>query len=120
MSSKNKFETKDSGQREIMSTGSQRDTQAGKPRYDLIPTTGLTRLADLFARGAVKYDEFNWRKGQPYSRVYASIFRHLLQWASGQRDEDHLAAVAWGVFVLMHFEETDRDEELNDMDKYRS
>lgn len=112
------FVTKDSGKREEFDTGSRRDTQEGKTRYDLIPITSLTRLADLYARGAEKYDDFNWAKGQPYSRVYASMYRHMMQWAGGDRSEDHLAAVAWNAFALMHFDATGRNE-LDDMDKYR-
>lgn len=115
---KKNYQTKDSGQREQMATGSQRDTQDGKPRYDLIPVTGLRRLADLYARGAIKYEENNWRKGQPYSRVTASMLRHVYAWVEGEETEDHLAAIAWNAFALMHFQETGR-RELDDMDKMR-
>lgn len=113
-----KFITKDSGKREEYPTGAKRDTQEGKTRYDLIPITALTRLADLYARGAVKYDEFNWSKGICYSRVYSSLLRHLFQWARGEKDEDHLAAVAFGIFSLLHYDETNRTD-LDDMEKYR-
>lgn len=99
------FVTKDSGAREAFATGSVRDTQEGKPRYGLIPVEALKRLAELYARGAVKYGKHNWRKGQPFERTYESLYRHLMQWASGERDEDHLAAVAWGAMALMTYEE---------------
>lgn len=99
-----KFITKDSGKRQEFESGMVRDTQEGKPRYDLIPVEGLHRLADLYARGAEKYDENNWQKGQPYSRAYASLFRHLIAWREGDRTEDHLAAVAWNAFALMWYE----------------
>lgn len=105
------FVTKDSGKREEFTTGSRRDTQQGKPRYDLIPVQALARLADLYARGAEKYGDHNWQKGQPYSRVYASLFRHLIQWRQGDRSEDHLAAVAWNAFALMYY-----DEEMQELD----
>ena len=105
--------TKDSGKRQCFDSGMVRDTQEGKPRYDLIPVEGLRRLADLYARGAEKYDENNWQKGQPYSRVYASLFRHLIAWREGDRAEDHLAAVAWNAFALMWYEEN--RPELNNL-----
>lgn len=99
------FTTKDSGNRQEFDTGSVRDTQTGKPRFDLIPTGPLKRLADLYARGAEKYDDNNWQKGQPISRVYASLFRHLIAWREGERSEDHLAAVAWNAFAIMWYED---------------
>lgn len=108
-----KFITKDSGQRQTFPTGMVRDVQTGKPRFDLIPIEGLRRLADLYARGAEKYGEGNWQKGQPYSRAYASLFRHLIDWREGDRSEDHIAAVAWNAFTIMYYEE--RLPELNDL-----
>lgn len=98
------FVTKDSGRRESFPTGAQRDSQDDKPRYDLIPVEPLRRLAELYARGARKYSDDNFKKGMPYRRVYASLFRHLMQWASGDAQEDHLAAVAWNAFALMFYE----------------
>jgi hypothetical protein len=106
------YETKDSGERVEFETGSRRDTEVGKPRYDLIGKHGLlamakyleggefeaaesvretckelaegveldkmdkkylemfVRLADLLERGAKKYGEHNWSKGQPTSRSF--------------------------------------------------
>ncbi len=104
--------TLDSGKREDFSTGARRDTQDAKPRYDLIPLPALKRLADLYARGAIKYGEHNWQKGMPFSRVYASLFRHLIQWAEGDTAEDHMAAVAWNAFALMTYEEWIREKKL--------
>jgi hypothetical protein len=112
------YATKDTGKREKMTTGSQRDTQTGKPRYDLIPADSLKRLADLYARGAEKYDDNNWRKGQPYSRVTASLLRHVYAFIDGDESEDHLAAIAWNAFAIMHFQDTNRTE-LDDMETLR-
>lgn len=108
-----KFITKDSGEREESETGMVRDIQAGKPRYDLIPVGPLHRLADLYARGAIKYNDNNWMKGQPYSRTYASLFRHMIAWREGDNSEDHLAAVLWNAMTLMWYE--DNKPELDDL-----
>lgn len=120
--SNSSFQTKDSGARELYPTGSQRDTQEGKPRYDLIGKHGLKRLAELMARGAKKYGEHNWKLGQPVSRSYASAFRHLMQWAAGDRSEDHLAAVVFNIFSIIHVEEQVKvgklPTDLLDMDIY--
>lgn len=106
------FVTKDSGERQTWETGSRRDTQNDKPRYDLIPLSPLRRLAELYARGAVKYGDRNWERGQPISRYYASMFRHMVQWACGDRDEDHLAAVVWNAMAIMWTEEQVGDGRL--------
>lgn len=99
------FVTKDSGERQDFTTGARRDIQTGKPRFDLIPVGPLTRLANLYARGAEKYGDHNWQKGMPISRCYASLFRHLMQWVAGDQQEDHLAAVVFNAFAIMFYEE---------------
>ena len=93
-----------------------RDTNEGKARYDLISIPALTRLAELMARGAKKYSERNREMGIPVSRCYESALRHLFQYRSGDRTEDHLAAVCFNVFAIMHFEET--NIEMLDLDIY--
>lgn len=105
------FETKDSGERQDYVSGMRRDIQTGKPRFDLLLTEGLpyeeqflTRFADLLARGAEKYGERNWQlanSAEELTRFRASALRHMMQWASGERDEDHAVAVA---FNLMAYE----------------
>lgn len=102
------FPTKDSGKREQYDSGMQRDTQDGKPRFDLLYPLGipysdqfLTRVAELLARGAKKYSERNWEKAEGESeltRFKASAVRHMVQYISGETDEDHASAV---VFNLM-------------------
>jgi len=96
-----RVDLKDSGEREQFDTGSQRDIRTGKGRYDLIPPGPLFRLARIYEDGAVKYDDNNWRKGQPLSRYEDSAKRHIEKWAAGIHDEDHLAQAAWNVFALM-------------------
>ncbi len=99
------FETKTSGKKEEFSTGYARDNQEGKTRYDLVPVESLKRLAELYGRGAKLYNDDNWKKGAPYKRMYASMLRHMYQWRQGDTSEDHLAALAWGAFALMYYEE---------------
>lgn len=101
----NKFTTKDSGHREQCPTGMVRDTQDGKPRYGLIPEGPQLRLAELYARGAVKYGPNNWQKGQPLSRAYESLQRHAHAWALGDASEDHLAGVVFNAYAIMFYEE---------------
>lgn len=157
------YVTKDSGERAEFESGMQRDTDEGKPRYELIyqPTlqdylrqvveqksepelhlstdqlytylvewvnnpeecsggliiywfvncdiqNGLCysweefvqRWAELMARGAEKYDANNWKKAaseEELERFKGSLLRHAMQWCQGERDEDHLAAIAFNV-----------------------
>ena len=101
------YTTKDSGAREQFSTGMQRDTQAGKPRFDLVMPLGqpfdeqmLTRWAGLMARGAEKYDDRNWEQAATQvelDRYLSSAFRHFVQWLAGDQDEDHAAAVFFNI-----------------------
>lgn len=101
----NDFVVADSGERQVFSTGAQRDSQEEKPRFDLIPPHALRRLAYVYARGAAKYDENNWMKGMPYSRILASLERHLQDFKEGKGDEDHLAQVVWNGIALIQYQE---------------
>lgn len=97
-----KFVTKDSGERRDFGTGSVRDRAVGKGRFDLIPMMPIRRLADLYERGAVKYGESNWRKGQPLMASFIdSAFRHLTQLIGGEPTEDHAASVLWNIVGYM-------------------
>jgi hypothetical protein len=98
-------EVKDSGIREEFSTGSRRDTQEGKGRYDLLPFYALDRLAKHYENGAVKYGDHNWRKGQSLMRYLSSTLRHLTKWTMGYREEDHLAAALWNIAAIIETED---------------
>lgn len=99
------FQLKDSGQRQQFGTGAIRDATTGKGRFDLIPAYPLFRLAKLFEAGAKKYSERNWEKGIPLTNFFDSAFRHLMNYADGDRTEDHLIAVCWNMFGFLWTEE---------------
>lgn len=104
------FETKDSGERTQFEGGGQRDSAAGKPRFNLLLPEGvpyekqlLTRWAALMERGSRKYEARNWEKFQdPESLDHAkeSAFRHFMQWLTGETDEDHAAAILANVLFV--------------------
>ena len=87
-----------------------RDTEEGKPRFDLMVPVGvpyreqmLTRFAALLARGAEKYGDRNWEKGngqEELNRARSSAFRHFMQWFCGETDEDHASAVFFNVIQV--------------------
>lgn len=99
------WKVKDGGSRTAFITGSVREASRGKPRFDLISVHGLLRLATAMAKGAEKYGERNWEKGQPVSRFYESALRHIFQWAMGDNSEDHLAACVFNIFGIIETQE---------------
>jgi hypothetical protein len=86
-----------------------------KPRFDLIPSAPLRRLAARYEMG-LKYGEDNWKKGLPLSDTLNHIIDHLLIYRDKQKTsasivddyDDDLAAAAWGCFALMWLEENDK------------
>lgn len=107
------YETYDSGKRAEYASGMVRDTQEGKARWDLLFPLGVpyedqffTRVADLLYRGSLKYNPRNWEQAsgeEELERFKSSAIRHLMQWATGDTQEDHASAV---VFNLLGFETT--------------
>jgi hypothetical protein len=107
------FVTKDSGTHLQYESGMRRDSQDGKPRFDLIVTElqpyeeqMLTRYARLLARGAEKYTARNWEQGagqEELDRAKASLLRHAMQLIAGEDDEDHAAAVWFNAQAVEYF-----------------
>lgn len=99
------FITKDSGKRQEFDSGMNRDSQEGKPRYDLIIPEGsthpmITRWAELLERGMTKYGYRNWEKArtpEELIRFKSSAFRHFMQWFMDESDEDHASAVFFNI-----------------------
>lgn len=87
----------DTAKREEFSTGSVRDSRVGKGRFDLLPMLAIWMLAKHFEKGAAHYGDHNWRKGQPISRYFDSMSRHLTEFALGITDKDHSSP--WGHLV---------------------
>lgn len=105
------YVTKDSGKKAVHADGVQRDTEAGKPRFDLFLPEGvpfdeqlLTRVAWLYERGAAKYGDRNWEKSETEETLAhhrAAFLRHVFKFYFGVEDgEDHAAAVVWNVNAM--------------------
>jgi len=79
----------------------------GKPKVDLVDPEFIYDVAIAAEYGAKKYAPWNWLGGFAYMRCFASIMRHLLEWARG-RDVDeesglpHLSMAAAQLMFLMH------------------
>jgi hypothetical protein len=103
-----KYETKDSGKRFQSPDGMVRDTSEGKPQFALLFPKGvpyedqlMTRVADLYHRGGVKYGPRNWEKSsteEALAKHEDCLMRHVVKFLLGVEDgEDHAAAVIWNV-----------------------
>lgn len=103
----------DTGERTTYDTGCVREPNTDKPRYDLISTEGMRRLAIHYTNGGKKYGDNNWQKGMPWSHCLASLMRHVEAYRSGDNSEDHLAAISWNAMSLCEYEKT--HPELNDL-----
>lgn len=98
--------------RMVFEGGGMREPQDGKPRFDLLFPVGvpyeeqfLTRFAVHMAKGAAKYEDRNWEKfsdKEALERAKASALRHIMQWLSGETDEDHAAAVVFNLMAADH------------------
>lgn len=89
----------------VFESGSKRDNDTHKPL-----TTALTAYARLrygyhLRKGSNNYGKDNWKLGQPTEAVLESLDRHLAQYLGGDRSEDHLSAIMFGVVMLMQNEE---------------
>lgn len=67
--------------RTTSSTGGQKGTKL--QRHDLIPVRSLELLAEHFGKGAIKYDEHQWRQGYEWSKSYSALMRHLVAFWAG-------------------------------------
>lgn len=60
----------------------------GKTRYDLLPPFAIDQFAKVMTKGAIKYAQRNWEKGMDWSKVLASLKRHIAAFERGE-DIDH-------------------------------
>ena len=102
----------DTGARREFETGSRRDVAAGKGRYDLLPFSVIDALAKHFEKGAAKYGDRNWEKGQPLSVFADSGLRHAFKGVRGESDEDHIIAAIWNFMAYWRTQDNIRKGEL--------
>ena len=89
-------------------TGGQKGT---KPqRWELVPMQAVARIAEVYAYGAQKYDDHNWRKGYAWSLSFGAMLRHLAAWQEGENADpesglSHLAHAGFHVLALLYYAE---------------
>lgn len=77
----------------------------GKSAMSLIPQDVLLDVGEVLEFGARKYQQWNWTKGFPYTRLASAVMRHLAQWLSGQNKDpesgkSHLVHALCGLLML--------------------
>lgn len=77
-------------------------------RFDLIPAGPLWLLAELYGKGARKYDARNWERGYPWHLSYAAAMRHMtLFWQGEDVDPEmglpHPVCAVFHMFALVEF-----------------
>jgi len=77
-------------------------------RWDLIETEWTTNLAEIYAYGAITYEDDNWMQVES-KRYYAAANRHIDAYHAGKLfDEEsgflHLYHAAWNCIALMWLE----------------
>jgi len=81
----------------------------GKVAFSLVPLHLLAGTARVFMCGKVKYAEWNWAKGMPWSECFCCTMRHLLKWFFLGEDNDpetqehHLDHVMCNILMLRHY-----------------
>ncbi len=112
------FVTKATTDHEPQAGGMVRSSSADKVDWTLVLDGPLLkRWMELLGRGAKVYKPRNWclamlatdrtERELTKERFRCSAFRHFMQWANGERDEDHAAAVVFNMNGYEAMLETD-------------
>lgn len=95
--------------------GSKFDSE--KPKMGLIPSKPLIDVAKVLTFGARKYQQYNWKKGFDYSRLYDAAQRHLTAWNDNETYDsesnlNHLAHAICDLMFLLdqHYTMPERDD----------
>lgn len=77
-------------------------------RMELLPLEQLLEVSELYAAGAKKYDDNNWRKGYAWSLSHGALLRHISLWWEGEENDEetqcsHLSSVVFHALALMYF-----------------
>ena len=95
-------------------TGAIRDSLIGKEDYiETLSWTALKRFANYMTGKKAKYGQGNFKKGILDESYEQSMVRHVQKYLANKYeggtcevDEDHLSAILFNVFGLIHNQET--------------
>jgi hypothetical protein len=100
-------------------SGAIRDSVEGKESYiETISWTAFKRYAKYMTAKRDKYGKGNFKKGIPIESYEDSLVRHVQKYFENKHEEgqievneDHLAAIVFNVFGIMHEEERVKKKE---------
>ncbi len=81
----------------IFESGAKRDSNENKPFCHMIRGYTRQRIGYHLNLGAKSYGNNNFLLGIPTETYLESLDRHLASFMEGNRDEDHLAAIFFGI-----------------------
>jgi len=97
-------------------SGAVRDDDNGK--YDFVETiswTAFNRYAGYMTGKKKKYGEGNFKKGIPVESYEKSLLRHIDKYirnkyenGDDEKNEDHMSAIVFNAFGIMHEEKNDK------------
>lgn len=95
-------------------SGAIRDKEDGKEDYiETISWSAFKRYAQYMTGKKAKYGAGNFKKGIPTESYERSMVRHLQKYlvnkyegGTVEKEEDHLSAIVFNVFGILHNEET--------------
>jgi len=90
-----------------------------KPKWDLMPFDALNEVVLVFTYGALKYENRNWERGMPWSKVISPLLRHTWKFIMGEKyDKEskchHMAHVACNALFLLTYDIRPGYEEFDD------
>lgn len=100
-------------------TGAIRDDDSSKEDYiETISWTAFKRYAQYMTGKKKRYGAGNFKKGIPIESYEQSLLRHVQKYLENkyengviETDEDHLSAIAFNIFGIMHEEERAKKNE---------
>lgn len=84
-------------QERTFNTGAKRDSNENKPLIHNLLGYTRQRFGYHMSLGVRKYGDKNWLKGLPTECYLESVDRHLASYMEGDRSEDHLSAIIFGI-----------------------
>lgn len=103
-------------------SGAIRDTEDNKEDYsETISWTAFKRYANYMTEKKAKYGSGNFKKGMDIDAYERSLLRHVQKYMENkyeggliETDQDHLSAMVFNIFGIMHEEERIKKDDKRD------